>query len=465
MSLKILTLSGCSKLEELPENLGNLKGLEELDLSGSAIRMLPTSIRLLKNLKKLSLRGCKGLSFKSSNKLFSFPFMQQRRSPDPMAMLECSLSGLLSLTKLDLSHCNLQAIPDVFDCLSSLLILNLEGNKFIWLPKSMIQLSNLQDLFLRGCSNLRSLPKLPSNIKYIDATQCTSLETLSSGLKYDFRPSLQLLNCVKLIENQGYGYVSTMLRHYFINDKHYYGQDRLAHYIYVPGGKIPKWFRHQNVGASVSLQMPSDFCKKLMGIAMCVVFVFRQHSLFDQLDFEDLGHNKYTHKLSCSIKFNNYQTFGVADGFSEEFGKIELYHLWLQYLPSQFFNKDWEKALSKSNANGFSDIKIEFKTWGPGLEVTKCGTHLVFKQDIEDLKQTMVGSCSCSITPYEDDFDGSARDTIIKGSHDDYDGEGAGPSGEDKEANGSDGDGVELGSATQKLKDSGKVTRKKLEEN
>ena len=219
MCLKILTLSGCSKLEELPENLGNLKGLEELDLSGSAIRVLPTSIKLLKNLKKLSLRGCKGLSFKSPNKLFSFLFMQQRRSLNPMAMLECSLLGLLSLTKLDLSHCNIQAIPDAFDCLSSLLILNLEGNEFIWLPKSMIQLSNLQDLFLRGCSNLRSLPKLPSNIKYIDATQCTSLETLPSGSKYDFRPSLQLLNCVKLIENQGYGYMSTMLRCYFINDK------------------------------------------------------------------------------------------------------------------------------------------------------------------------------------------------------------------------------------------------------
>ena len=188
----------------------------------------------------------------------------------------------------------------------------------------------------------------------------------------------------------------------------------MAHYIYVPGGEIPKWFRHQNVGASVSLQMPSDFCNKLMGIAICIVFVFRQHGAFEsfgQLDFEDFGHNEYTHKLSCSIKFNNYEILGMANGFSVEFGNIEPYHLWLQYFPCQFSFKDWEKALSESNANEFSYIEIEFKTWGPGLEVTKCGAHLVFKQDIEDLKQTMVGSSSCSITPYEDDFDGSARDT------------------------------------------------------
>ncbi|KAF3972208.1 hypothetical protein CMV_004263 [Castanea mollissima] len=45
-----------------------------------------------------------------------------------------------------------------------------------------------------------------------------------------------------------------MLRRYFINDKHYYGQDRLAHYIYVPGDEIPKWFSHQNVGASEGRQ-------------------------------------------------------------------------------------------------------------------------------------------------------------------------------------------------------------------
>ena len=65
------------------------------------------------------------------------------------------------------------------------------------------------------------------------------------------------------------------------------------------------------------------------------------------------------------------------------------------------------------------------------MEVTKCGAHLVFKQDVEDLKQTIVGSSkSCSITPYEDDFDDSARDAIIKESHDNYDGEGARPSGE-----------------------------------
>ena len=65
------------------------------------------------------------------------------------------------------------------------------------------------------------------------------------------------------------------------------------------------------------------------------------------------------------------------------------------------------------DANGFGQIEIGFETKGPGLEVTKCGARWVYEQDIEDLNQTMHGcsSSSCSITPYENDLEDSAKDT------------------------------------------------------
>ena len=213
MSLKILTLSGCLKIGELPENLRNLEGLEELDVSGTAIKMPPTSINLLKNLKVLSLHGCEGLSPKSSNKLISF---QQRSNPYPMVMLENSLSGLCSLTQLDLSFCNLQSIPDYIGCLSYLSYLNLGGNNFVCLPK-IIQLSNLKSLRLSFCTRPQSMPKLPLNMDYIFARN-TSLETLSIRPDDEFVPEINLVNCVKLIENQEYGdVVFAMLRQYLIN--------------------------------------------------------------------------------------------------------------------------------------------------------------------------------------------------------------------------------------------------------
>ncbi|XP_050277028.1 disease resistance-like protein DSC1 isoform X2 [Quercus robur] len=212
-SLKTLTLSGCSKLSELPENLGNIKGLEKLDVNRTAIRRLPSSIVLLKNLRKLSLSGCEGLSSKSLNKLLSFPLMQPRRSPDSMGLLVHTLSGIRSLTKLDLSYCKIRAIPYDISCLSTLRTLNLRGNNFDCLPESIIQLSNLIYLFMGGCTNLRLLPELPSNIEYIDAEGCISLETLPARPEDNFL-CLRLFNCVKMIDNEGYDNLFlTMLRH------------------------------------------------------------------------------------------------------------------------------------------------------------------------------------------------------------------------------------------------------------
>ena len=126
-----------------------------------------------------------------------------------------SLIGLCSLTELDLSYCNVQTIPNVLGSLSSLEDLNLRGNNFVCLPESIVQLSNLRRLYMGGCTHLRMLPKLLLNIEYIDATKCTSLETLSLRPESDFRPGFCLLGCNKLIKNQDYGDLfSTMLRRY-----------------------------------------------------------------------------------------------------------------------------------------------------------------------------------------------------------------------------------------------------------
>ena len=98
-----------------------------------------------------------------------------------MGMLTRTLSSLSSLTDLNLSYCNLQTVPDAIGCcLSSLNHLNLRGNKFDCLPKNIIQLSNLETLFLSDCKDLRLLSELPSNIKYFEAKGCT-LTTKNEG--------------------------------------------------------------------------------------------------------------------------------------------------------------------------------------------------------------------------------------------------------------------------------------------
>ncbi|KAF5468032.1 hypothetical protein F2P56_012223 [Juglans regia] len=178
-SLKTLDLSGCSQLEEMPEGLGNLEHLEELDISETTIRQFPSSITRLQNLKMLSFHGCSGLPPTSLFKRFVTWFWG---NPDTSLVLPTSLSSTpCNLNKLDLSYCHLMdgAVPDDLSGLSSLQFLNLSGNDFTLLPKSISQLSKLSFIYLRRCSQLRSLPELPSIIVYGNAQDCLSLKVRS----------------------------------------------------------------------------------------------------------------------------------------------------------------------------------------------------------------------------------------------------------------------------------------------
>ena len=131
--LKKLILSGCSNLGEIPEKLGYLEYLEELDISGTAIDQMPLSV---------------------------YP-------------------SFSSLTQLNLSYCNLidGAIPNDLDHLSSLKSLFLLGNNFTILPESISKLSKLEQLDLANCDLLQSLPKLPFSIRWVSVLNCTRLKS------------------------------------------------------------------------------------------------------------------------------------------------------------------------------------------------------------------------------------------------------------------------------------------------
>ena len=123
-----------------------------------------------------------------------------------MGLLLSSLFGLSSLTKLNLSNCNLKEIPYDIACLFSLEGLILCGNNFSCLPESIAQLSNLIYLWVDNCTSLQSFPKLPLNMGYISGFGCSSLKTVPDLLRPNssFEPILLLSNCSKLTGNQGF---------------------------------------------------------------------------------------------------------------------------------------------------------------------------------------------------------------------------------------------------------------------
>ncbi|XP_028104423.1 probable disease resistance protein At4g19530 [Camellia sinensis] len=178
---KYLNLTGCAKLEEFPEHLGHMESLTELLADGTAIKQLPFSIGLLKNLRSLSLRGCnRQLTTKSLFSLIS-SWVLSRKNADFIRFLPSSVSSLCSLTKLHLSDRNLseENFPANIRSLSSLRDLDLGGNNFRILPCGFSHLSKLENLGLNNCRSLQSILDLPSNLRSMDVCGCASLEKVS----------------------------------------------------------------------------------------------------------------------------------------------------------------------------------------------------------------------------------------------------------------------------------------------
>ncbi|KAK9994317.1 hypothetical protein SO802_024020 [Lithocarpus litseifolius] len=143
--LKTLTLSSCSKLKRFPEIVENMSCLTELYLNETAIKELPSSVDHLTGLTFLSLRNCKNLS--------------------SLTDATCTMTSLKTLI---LSGCSkLDELPENMGNLKDLEVIDVSGTAIKALPSSVVPLKNL---------------------RRIDATDCTSLKTLSVRPEDDFQP-------------------------------------------------------------------------------------------------------------------------------------------------------------------------------------------------------------------------------------------------------------------------------------
>lgn len=192
--------------KHLPKNIFTLsKSLRVLDLSGSSIEELPTSVTQLKQLNYLN-----------ASKL-------------PMKTLPVSFGDLINLQILNLSETLLEVLPISVCKLRKLFYLNLQGcsqlrslcesiNKLQLLQK--LNLSNatslrelpsmfgdlckLQVLHLSGCSRIKKLPESTGNLKeliYLDLSGCFQLNTLPTSFCSHMRLNfLDLSDCENLKE-------------------------------------------------------------------------------------------------------------------------------------------------------------------------------------------------------------------------------------------------------------------------
>jgi len=153
-------------LKELPESIGNLKRLQELNLGFNKFISLPEAVGELENLKGLYIE---------SNNLTIIPELIGKLTQ--LQKLDLSrnnfttfpefIGNLLSLKSLDITRNKITSLPESIGKLTQLQTLRLESNKLSFLPHSIGDLTLLQNLVLKD----NQFENLPISIGDLDSLQ------------------------------------------------------------------------------------------------------------------------------------------------------------------------------------------------------------------------------------------------------------------------------------------------------
>ncbi|MFX1256961.1 MAG: GTP-binding protein [Promethearchaeota archaeon] len=179
-------------LKTLPESIGNLTSLKILNLENNPLNALPKSFVNLISLKKLFLETApfepKGYLIKLPKFFGNLKSLQELDlSSHKLRILPESFGSLKSLKILDLYNNSFTTLPRFFGNLKSLENLNLENNIIRFLPDSLSNLKKIREINLKN--NL-----LAKN----GADHFRALAFKSSGIEYD-----RLMKIAENIEKEG----------------------------------------------------------------------------------------------------------------------------------------------------------------------------------------------------------------------------------------------------------------------
>ncbi|XP_054819838.1 TMV resistance protein N-like isoform X2 [Prosopis cineraria] len=426
--LQTFVLSGCLKIRKLPEFGKDMKCLSKLNLEGTAISKLPESLGNLIDLAELNLSGCKNLACLSNNvcknkiitisgssKLSRMPedlnengalevldvghqiskeaqsiceyngrahssmswssFSLLRKAfglQRPSRSINLFLSPSLScLSELNLGYCNLYdgSLPDDISRFTSLASLNLSGNNFIDLPSGLISnLSKLRCIGLVDCPMLKSLPQLPSNLSVIWANGCPSMEHYIFSQKLwefieSFQSQVHNISDV-LIFDQSDGY-KCFLPDFFVQP---------VRQLKIPGSEVPSWFHNQDYFCEKEFNDPNvsfivsipDHCRRSewWGIATCLVIE------------NDLAYDEECDIVWWTFKFLNDE-FPNTYGFSI----IVLQANWSHQLCIIYIR--CSSLVVNKLQMVFSTVNPFEIDESPKSKVRKCGWRVVCKEDVE----------------------------------------------------------------------------------
>lgn len=165
--LKIYMIN--TAIKEFPSSIGNLTGLEYLDMSiCKGFKDLSSSFFLLPKLVTLKIDGCSQLG--ESFKRFKRSHSVTNCYPNIVT---------LYFSEANLSYEDLSVITEIFPKLENLIV---SHNGFVALPKCIKGSLHLKSLDVSLCRNLTEIPDLPLSIQKIDARHCQSLTSEASSV-------------------------------------------------------------------------------------------------------------------------------------------------------------------------------------------------------------------------------------------------------------------------------------------
>lgn len=142
-----------NNLRSIPSVIVDLINLEYLDLSKNPLRVkdiddsscLPLEMRLLKNLKYLSLRECNMRLIPTTVWLCqSLQFLDLSRNKP--GLLVPDVGNLINLTSLNVVQCNLSTLPPEISFCAKLTEIDLMSNNIESLPETLRDLKQLETL-------------------------------------------------------------------------------------------------------------------------------------------------------------------------------------------------------------------------------------------------------------------------------------------------------------------------------
>ncbi|KAK4269650.1 hypothetical protein QN277_022780 [Acacia crassicarpa] len=236
-----LEVSNCSKLESI-ESETHLESFFDLRANDCCLKKLSFSS---KKLRVLNLGNTKV-------EMLHFPINRCTEltciAIEDGRVGSVSIDELCCLTNLEVfAVTNLKKVIDIkqlhslFDAWRNLGELRLEGSFLSEIPDNIKALTSLTYISLRSCKRLKSILGLPPFLQHLDASECASLETVSSDSLVRNKCVFNFCNCEKLDE-RSLRYIRELILSSMTSASGSYDDDEITCY---PGSRVPEWMEYK----------------------------------------------------------------------------------------------------------------------------------------------------------------------------------------------------------------------------